>query len=302
MRRARTLALVTVMVCAGAQARAAQVVIVESSPPASWTPALDALRAGLTGHTVVEHDLKSDRAEGARILSAVPPDGILVAVGPLPAQLARELAPGLPLVYCMVADPAALGLVGAPRTAGVAFSVPLRNQLAAFRAVFPRAVRLGVVHGPGTQKEVADAEKAAVVVRMVVIPRAVATEREIPSAVRALLKGDDGVDALWMPADPLFQADGVRRQVLSDAQGAGKPVFAYAASVVAEGALASNGPDLAHIGERTATLVNRIASEGAAAKLEVLFPRAELALNKKVAAELKLDLPPEILGAAQKVY
>jgi ABC-type uncharacterized transport system substrate-binding protein len=300
MRRAAFILLILLL--QGAPARPAQVAVVTSSPPPAWSPVLDALKAGLAGHTLSHYDLLGDRAAAARILSGLPSEGIVVAVGPFAAQAVREITPGLFLVYCMVPDPAAAGLSGAPRTAGVAASVPARNQLAAFRAVYPRGVRLGVVHGRGSEREVADAEKAALVVRMVLVPRAVTSEREVPGAVRSLVKGADAVDALWMPADPVFLSEDVRRQVLSDASSAGKPVFAHESSVVAEGALASNGPDLVHVGERVATLVERIAAEREAAKLEVLFPRAELALNTRVAKSLKLDLPPDVVGAAQKVF
>ena len=285
-----------------ARGAGAEVVVVKSAAPAAWAPLFDAVKTGLSAHTVVEHDLQGDRAAAARVLSAVPAGSIVVAAGPLAAQVARELAPGLPLVYCMVPDPAALGLAGAPRTAGVAYAVPIRNQLAAFRAVYPRAVRLGVVHGPGALRDVAEAEKAMLVVRMVLVTRPVASDRDVPAALRGLLRGKEAVDALWMPEDPLFQADDVRRQVLAEALAAGKPVLAYAAGMVEEGALVSNGPDLAHVGERVATLVSRLAADGETAKLEVLVPRAWLAINSKVAAQLKVDLPPEVLAAAQKVY
>jgi ABC-type uncharacterized transport system substrate-binding protein len=289
------------MAALAAPAHAAQVVVLKSSPPADWAATLDALKAGLIGHSVTEHDFQGDRAAAALALSAVPPEAIVVAVGPLATQLARELAPGLALVYCMVPDPAALGLTGAARTAGVALSLPIRNQLAAFRAVYPRAVRLGVLHGPAAQREVAEAQKAAVVVRMVVIPRPITSEREASQALRGLLKEEE-VDAVWMPADPLFEAEELRRALLDDALDAGKPVFAYSASVVAEGALASNGADLVHMGERVATLVSRMAEAAPDAKIGTMFARAELAINKKVAGQLKIEVPPDVLGAAQKVY
>ena len=70
---------------------------------------------------------------------------VLVAMGPLAAQAARETVPELPLVFCMVPDPARLSLAG-PGIAGVAFTVPVKNQLAAFRLVNPRGVRVGVLY------------------------------------------------------------------------------------------------------------------------------------------------------------
>ena len=51
---------------------------------------------------------------------------ILVAMGPLAAQAgARRCSPTLPIVFCMVQDPAKLGLVHRPPTlTGVAFTDP----------------------------------------------------------------------------------------------------------------------------------------------------------------------------------
>ena len=63
---------------------------------------------------------------------------IVLGMGPLAAQAAHEGLPDLPLLYCMVQDPARSGLAGAPNTFGVSFTIPIKNQLAAFRMVNPR--------------------------------------------------------------------------------------------------------------------------------------------------------------------
>jgi putative ABC transport system substrate-binding protein len=296
--------LAVLVVLSAAAAPAAEVAVLKSSDAPAWRPVLDALRRAASGHTVTEYDLKGDRAEAERILASIKgKPAVLVAVGPLAAQAAKELAPETPLVYCMVPDPARAGLTGAPNVTGVSFSVPVKNQLAAFRMVYPRGVRIGVIYNAeNTGKHVQEALKAAPVVRLNVLERAVASEREIPDAVRSLLKGDQAVDAIWIPPDPVLLGDDSRRFILSETLRAGKPVYTSLSALVQEGALVSNGPDFASIGEQAGELVNRLASGEKANKIDILIPRAELIINKRIADKLKIEIPADALKAANKVF
>ncbi len=294
---------VLVVLCAAA-APAADVAVLKSSDAPAWRPVLEALRRTTSGHTVTEYDVKGDRAEAERILASIKgKPAVIVAVGPLAAQAAKELAPETPLVYCMVPDPARVGLTGAPNVTGVSFSVPVKNQLAAFRMVYPRGVRIGVIYNAeNTGKQVQEALKAAAVVRLNVIERAVASEREIPDAVRSLLKGDQAVDAIWIPPDPVLLGDDSRRFILSETLKAGKPVYTSLSALVQEGALVSNGPDFGSIGEQAGELVSRLAGGEKANKIDILIPRAELIINKRIADKLKIEIPADALKAANKVF
>jgi len=286
----------------GAPARAADVALLQSSEAAPWRPAIDAFRRVAAGHTVIEYDLRGDKAEAARVVGTLKGRNvILVALGPLAAQAAHETTPELPLVFCMVQDPAKAGLQGAPNTAGVAFNIPVKNQLAAFRMVNPRARRVGVIYNPdNVGRMVQDAQKAGQVVRLVVVEKPVATEREVPEALRALLQGPDAVDAIWLPPDPLLLGAESRRFLLSETLKAGKPVYSSMASLVPEGALASNAPDFPSIGEQVGELVNRIAAGDK--RFDMLVPRAELLINKRIADKLKVEVPAEALKAANRVF
>ena len=70
---------------------------------------------------------------------------------------------------------------------------------------------------------------------------------------------------------------------------------------MAEGALVSNGPDLVSIGEQIGELVNRLAA-GDRARIELLVPRAELVINKKIAGQAQDRVSAEVLKAANKVF
>jgi putative ABC transport system substrate-binding protein len=202
-----------------------------------------------------------------------------------------------------VHDPAAVTGLSASNVTGVAFSVPMRNQLVAFRAVNPKAARIGVVYSSaGLTRQLEEAKKAASSLHLDLVLRQVASMQAVPQAVRDLLGGAEVVDALWIPADPLVLADETRRFVMQAAVQAGKPVYGSSAAMVKEGALVSNSPELASIGQSVGELVNRIARGEKAGRLAVVVPRSEVVINKKIAEQLGLTIPDEALKAAQRVF
>lgn len=281
---------------------AAEVAVLKSSEVAAWRPAIDALRRVASSHKVTEYDLRGDRAEGERVLSSLRGRPvILVGMGPLAAQLAHDLLSDAPLVYAMVQDPAKLGFTGANVT-GVSYSIPVRNQFAAFRMVNPKGVRIGVIYSEdGAGRLVQEAQKAAALVRLVLVARPIASDKDIPQALRTLLSGEETVDALWMPPDPVIMAEESRRFLLTETLKAGKPVYGFSAALVSEGALVSDGPSFVSVGEQAGELVNRLAS-GEKGKMEQVVPQGELVINTKIAGRLKLEIPPNALTAANKKF
>jgi putative ABC transport system substrate-binding protein len=286
-----------------APALGADVAILKSTDVAAWRPTLDALRRGAAGHIFTEYDLRGDKAEADRVVAGLKAkSAVLLGMGPLAAQAARDGAPELPLVVCMIQDPGRSGLTGAPNTFGVSFTIPVKNQLAAFRLVNPRGARIGVIfNAENSGRQVDDAMKAASVVRLLIIQKPVTSDREIPEALRALLKGAEAVDALWIPADPMLLSEETRRFILSETLKAAKPVYSFSPALVGEGALVSNGPDMASIGDQLADLVARAAA-GEKGKGELLIPRAELVINKKIADKLKIEVSAEALKSANRVF
>jgi putative tryptophan/tyrosine transport system substrate-binding protein len=282
-------------------AGAADVAVLKSSDVAAWRPALDALRRAASGHTITEYDFRGDRAAAEQVVGSLKGKPVvLVAMGNLAAEAARAILPDAPLVFCMVQDPARIGLVPAPNLTGVAFNIPVKNQIAAFRMVNPRGTRIGVIfHPDNSGRQVEEATKAAGLLRIALFPRPVPSVNEIPQALRSLLSGDT-VDALWIPADPMLLTDATRRFILGESLKAGKPVYSFSASLVSEGALVSNGPDLASIGEQAGELVNRLAA-GEKSRIDMQVPRAELVINNRIAGKLKIVVPPDVLKAAGKV-
>ncbi len=301
--RAGTLLVLLSVLLTAAQA-VAEVALLKSTDAPGWRPALDALRKGLSGQTISEFDLRGDRAEADRVVATVKarPGVILVTMGELAAQAAREGAPETSMVYCMVQDPGRLGLLNNINAAGVAFATPIKNQLAAFRMVNPRGVRIGVIYGEESSRLVQEAQKASAVVRLAIVVRPITSEKDVPQALRTLLTGPEAVDALYFPFDRLLLGDETRRFLLAETLKAGKPVYSFSPALVSEGALVSNGADVASIGEQAAELVGRLAAGDKTARGAQLVPRAELVVNKKIAEKLRLEIPADAIKAANRVF
>jgi ABC-type uncharacterized transport system substrate-binding protein len=300
--QARLVLVVMLALAAASRGGAAEVIILRSGEQPGVRAVVDALRRTGAAHTFTEFDLGGNRAQGERIAAGLRGRAlVLVAVGVLAAEVARAALPEAPLVFCMVPDPDKAGLADLPRVAGVAAGVPIKNQLAAFRLVNPRGVRIGVLHGPVTAASIDDAQKAARLIRVALVPRHVTSERDVPQAMRDMLTGSEAVDAVWLMGDPVLTGEQTRRLVVAEALKAGRPVYAYSDALIAEGALVSDGPDPASVGEQVAELVGRLAA-GERGQLDLLVPRAELVINRKIAGKLKIDIPAEALKAASRVF
>jgi ABC-type uncharacterized transport system substrate-binding protein len=294
------LLLMLLMTLLAAGLRAAEVAVLKSTDAPAWRPTLDALRRSTPNHNLTEFDLRGERAEGERVAAGLKGKAaVLVAMGPLAAQVAKDILPDLPLIYCLVQDPVRLGI---PQTAaGVAFQTPVKNQLAAFRLVYPRGVRVGVIYGDAAvAKLVEEAQRATAVVRLTIVARLVTSDKDVPATLRSILSGEEAVDALWIPPDPLLLGEETRRYLLSETLKAGRPVYSFSSALVNEGALVSNGPDLSSVGELVGELVDRFLSGDRTARGALLVPRAELVINKKIADKMKIEIPAAALAEAMK--
>jgi len=304
VKRVRTSLLAALLLVAAAiPSRSAEIAVLKTVDSPAWRPAIEAMKRVAASHNISEFDLRGDRAEAERVIAGLKGTAALfVAMGPLAATAAHELAPEVPLIACMVTDLAKLGLQPAPGLSGVIYAVPVRNQLAAFRLVNPRATRVGVIYTSETARLVEEARRAAPVVRLSLVEKPVTSGRDVPQALRELLSGGDAADALWLLPDPVLIADEARHFLLAETLKAGKAVYSFSPAIVAEGALASEGPDPVSTGEQAGELINRMTGSERNARIDFLYPRAELVINKKIAEKLRIPLSAEAEKAASRIY
>src|SRR5436190_17460150 len=99
----RALAALALAAGAARAGAAADVAIVKSSDVPAWRPTIDAVRRVAATHTITEYDLRNDRGTADSVIGSLRGrNAIVVALGPLAAQLVRTSLPDAPLVFAMV--------------------------------------------------------------------------------------------------------------------------------------------------------------------------------------------------------
>jgi putative ABC transport system substrate-binding protein len=218
---------------------------------------------------------------------------------------ARKATQRIPIVFTLVGDPVAMGMVktlaypGGNLT-GVSSRVPqlMPKQLEFLKTLAPKLRRVWFVYYAG---EVADSAAASTLLAVApqlgveLLARPVREEAELTEVLKQLKPGD----GLLAPASSMLN---IPVAIVEAAQTAKIPSAFSAAIWVGHGALVSYGPDLRAQGVQAARLVARILRGAKPQELPVEgADRIDLAIDLNVARQLKLTVPSKILYRANVV-
>lgn len=124
------------------------------------------------------------------------------------------------------------------------------------------------------------------------------TAAGLPPRLRELI--EIGVDALWLPPDPLL-IDAQTFTVLREFSRANQvPFYAPTTGFVVEGAVASVSVSYAQVGREAAALMTRVLA-GEAVPAEVFLTDCEITLNLEAAAVSGLRIPESVVREAARV-
>jgi len=238
---------------------------------------------------------------------------VLVTLGTAETNVAKEIAPKIPMVFLPAADPVKSGFVHSlanPGTnlTGLTFftdSENLGKQLEVFKQVVSSLDKVGVLFD-GRLKSPALTEnwkRLAVVaswlgIHLIELPVTSSAEasRKITSLPNPAMSAGIFVfcSGLFKDAEGLAAAATKRKL----------PLFGCNAFQVAEqNVLLSYAPDLYSLGYRGAWFVDRIFKGAKPQDLPVETPRRfELVINNRVASEIGLKIVPEMLMLADRVF
>jgi putative tryptophan/tyrosine transport system substrate-binding protein len=284
------------------QARAQGIVILKSHDLEPFNQAVAGFVAACPVR-ITEYDLRGTKKEENSIiqrLTAAKPR-LIVAIGPLAAQVAREHLRDVPMIFVMVSNPPKHGLQGA-NLAGVSLDIPVQMQLARYKALVPTLKTLGVIYDPtktGTMVTEAGGTVATLGLQLLTAP--VSTPKEVPAAMRSLL---GKIEALWMVPDDTVVTPESFKFLLLTAFENNLPFVTVSDIFVEAGALASLSPDYTDVGRQGCQLATDLES-GRLRPAEVMVvppAKVNLAINLKTASKIGLTLPPEIIQSANKVY
>ena len=215
--------------------------------------------------------------------------------------MAKESLPDIPIIFCMVSNPHRYGLSGA-NLVGISMEVPGETQFALYKSVMPDLKTIGVIYDP-TKSEtlVLEADQAAQKLGLKLLMAPVSSHKKVPKALRDML---GKIDALWMVPDDTVLTTASFRFFLVTSFEKKLPFLAISDIFVKVGALATIAPAPLELGHQIRQLANQLQSgELDLALVDILAPaQTNLVINVKTAKKIGLDLSPEILESASKLY
>ena len=232
---------------------------------------------------------------------------LIVAFGNPTARAARAVTSETPIVMLHVTDPVAQGFVKTlARPAGnatgfVFFAVSPAKQVELFKEMVPRLRRVLVLvdpRDPATPGQLTEIREAAGTLKLKLTEREANDQADLERIFGSIKQGDvDGIVSASINLQIKFTALLIR--LATDKR---LPLATYRKESVQEGALFSYAPDVAAVGRRAATFVDRILKGAKPADLPVEQPTTfELVINLKAAKAIGLTIPPSVLARADEV-
>lgn len=251
-----------------------------------------------------------DQATLNLILDKFLKDGadLVVTISTPATQAGLKKITDRPLVFATVANPFLIQAGTSetehrPNVTGTYGWAPMDQTLALVRRILPGPLKIGAIWDPSQ----ANAEFNVANLRQAMAGQGdlsfhgatVAGTGEVQQATQSLL--NQGVNVLVLPPDNIIYS--AFDAVVSVAQAGNTPVVVSDVELLSHGALAVLGYDYTSSGEQAARLVDRILRGENPRDIPFeRYSRLSVGLNTKVAADLKLTLPPEVLAQATVFY
>jgi putative ABC transport system substrate-binding protein len=290
---ALALAAASLLVAPASGEERPRVVALRTADAEPYQTAIEALREKL-GESVdlrLEQIELGDAAEGERIAALEP--AAIVAVGTRATVWARDHTRETPIVFAMVLNPVAGGLIQSMhlpggRITGAALDVPPQRQLETLHELVG-ARRIAVLYNPSeTGGIVGEAQRAARRAGLDLVPIEV---RDPTQLGHSLARLDRSIEALWSVADRTVLSRGMVEQVLLHTLDHQLPFMGLSAQYVRAGALLALCTSYEENGEQAAELLMQVLSGSPAGSIPVAVPtQIDVVFNPRTAERLEVEL------------
>jgi putative ABC transport system substrate-binding protein len=233
---------------------------------------------------------------------------VIVVVSTPAAQAARKATDTIPIVFSMVSDPVASGLVASlaqPGGNATGLSNMLPEQSGKLLELLKEAAsgvsRVAVVWdsaNPGKVLELKEIQTVAALLGMTLQSLEVHTEKDVQDAFSAISKTRSNGLVTFVDAVTVSN----RQRIVDFASKNRLPSIYQASDFVSAGGLMSYGVNRVDLHRRAATYVDKILRGTKPANLPVERPiKFELVINLKAAKQIGLTIPPNVLARANRV-
>lgn len=229
----------------------------------------------------------------------------LIGIATPAAQGLANATQSIPVIMGAVTDPLGANLVTdlkkpGGNVTGVSDATPVADTVDLITAITPEVKTIGALYSSSEDNSLSQVKaftEAAEAAGYTVLPYAVPSTNEIATTLTAMLPK---VDALWTPTDNAIAS--AFPTVVTAAKEAKKPIYTSVDTMVEQGGLASVTLSQFDLGVATGKMAAAIldGAEPATTPVEI-FSQGTIVLNKKVADELGITLPEDLLNKAETV-
>ena len=133
---------------AHAQTQAQGIAVLKSHDIEPFNQAIAGFVTACNGQ-ITEYDIRGSKGKQRsiieRIVAARPK--LILAIGAMAAQVAKEAVRDIPVVFFMVPNPHKYGLEG-KNIAGISLDIPIETQFTMYKSLVPRLKTIGVIYDP----------------------------------------------------------------------------------------------------------------------------------------------------------
>ena len=286
-----------------ANALAGEIAILKSSDLPAYAQAIEGFKVTApSSMTYVEYDLRGDSELGKKLARKIRASdaSLVLAVGLKAALAAQVEIVDIPIVYMMILDPSKHHLA-TPNITGTLLDIPVERQFKILRSFLPSLRRLGVLFNPAkTTFQSTGTARSAAASGFELDEFPVASEKDVPLQLRALLTAADG---LWLvPDSTVLTAESVGF-ILESAMARHVPVIGFSPEMTRLGALLSISVSYSDVGRETGLLARRLLDGDRKLPMKPIpIERLNITVNQKTANFLGITFPNDIERLIDEKY
>ena len=230
---------------------------------------------------------------------------VLIGIATPSAQGLAAATKDKPIVMGAITDPVGANLVKnldkpGGNITGVSDRNPAKQQLNLIKQLTPNVKTIGILYSSSEDNSKTQVEEFTTLAEKAgykVLPYSVPSTNEIASTMNVMT---GKVDAIWIPIDNTIAS--AFSTVVSSNQTVKKPIYPSATAMVKEGGLGSVVVDQKELGVATGKITAKILKGAKPANTAVeIFTTGKTVINKKVAAQLGITIPDDVLKKAGQV-
>jgi putative ABC transport system substrate-binding protein len=283
------------LLCGQSEAISQEILVVQNHSIKPYADAFSGFKSSVNNKSRgVDYTFRDSRG-AAEYLSERKPD-LILAIG-MDALQTVKFFPGVPIVYLMVLNPAAI-VHEERNVTGVSMTISPEKQLSVFHRVLPSARRVGLIYDPKKSASfVKRAQNASKEYRIELIAKEAGNSKLVPATLNSM-KG--AIDAFWMIPDTTVLTPDTIESIMLFSLENNIPVCTFSTKYLEMGALMSLDINAYEMGRQAGELATKILSGKRAAALPpVEADTANLVINESVARKLKVSLDEDLRGKAR---